>query len=804
MPDRRSRIESTFKNSFPYWVSFILLIWAIRVNEFSQFESPFMDYSWNHFFPGLFYDLWSALISIGILSLFQVVLAVFSERLALWFFHLMALILVAIHAGISQYFLLMQTPLDSSIYFLGWNDLSRIINISNYVNTPVIIIALTGVIVYFSLPLLLKRVTVPSRIILISLLLLSALTAPFSIYTSEDAGKTMMLNNHFSYFVNESITYFRNANYLHQRPKVSSADFKELDPRFLNSSGTFDADYPLLHSLETEGNFADQFNLDPKRPPHIVVIIIESLNSYFVNEQSDMYVGIMPFLSSLAKRSVFFPNTLSTSGRTLNVLPSTMASLPIASDYISPMDLDPFPVQYALPSLLKQHYFSRFYCGVDLSYSNMNGFMNHNQTSYLVRNWETRFKKRDDYYDDGDLFQKSWVDLKKGMTKGKNRLDVFLTYNTHEPFNYPDKSAYGDRVLKFMKNSKLSSWIRTRIDENSEKFGSYTYLDDQLKAYFTEAEKHPEHKNTIYFIVGDHGSELCYFEPASRYHTSLIVYSELLKQPKVSKSVISHLDLPPTIIQLLKPYKSLNLPDQVPFSGSPISITNTFSSDRFFPLKHNNLSLCGMIFGDLFYDRGMLYRFKDDLKTTPVNDPALVRKIQRQMDLYRLMSNYCLKQNQLIPYSIARNYIRVNNLIPFYYLIKRNKQKDFNNGEFIELGKAPSIPQSNNVLQLTFEIEIDGKELTTRRDLPELVYNFIEKKAEGDKVLCYKGIKPVLRKPFRSSGVNKLYYSTIVQLNNFERTEKTVFNYYLYNHAKKELKLKKYTVNIKSDRPSTR
>lgn len=791
-------IQSTIKSTLPYWISYLLLIWIIRISEFIQFESIFIDYSWSYFLQGFFFDFWFALLSITFLLIFQLIIAIFSQKASLFFFHIFSLALVGIQAGISQYFILMQVPLDSSVYFLSWNDLTSVINLANYIDFFTITIVLSGIAIYFTAAHLLKFIRI-KLVYLIPILIIACIASPFSIYYSKIQSKTMSMNNHLNFFVHKSIEHFRSVHLQKNQDLIEPEDFKALDKRFFNNSENLYWDYPFVKETNQNNTFASQFNLNESDPPNVVLILIESLNSYFVDEKSDYFMEIMPFLTSLSKKSLFFPNTLSTGERTLNVLPSTLASLPIAAENTSPMDLDPFPIHYSLPSLLNNTYYSRFYCGVNLDYSNMRGFMNHNKTDYLVGNWEKEFQKMNgEYYHDGDIFKKSWVDLEKNNIKG-NRLDVFLTFNTHEPFLYPNRKEYGKKIKEIMKTSILPAEIKTHIIRNKEKFGAYSYLDDQLKTYFKEAEKKPQHKNTIYLIVGDHGSEICLFEPTSRFHTSLIVYSPLLKKPRVSNAVVSHLDIPPSIVSILKKYPVLKLPDQTPFAGKPLNVSPSFSCDQFFPFKANNLSLSGLMFGDYFLDQGVLYRIKNQLKATPINDPSKLEYLIQQLDLYRKLSTYCFKQNQIIDYSSARNHITIDQLFPFYLMNQSYPDSKFIDDEYIAVGEVPIIPLKNKILDITIEIDIEGKELFSEKDLPPFIYNFYDEMNNEIKHLFYKSVRPKLKMKFNQNGVNTLFYNSRVQLNDFKRTKETIFHFYLLNTNRKKYKISRALITMKSD-----
>lgn len=776
-------------------MSSLIVVWVIRIVEFIQFFNGLLDYSTSYLIQGIFFDFWFVLLTVVFISIIQLPFYFFLKGRAIWVFHILSLSIILIQAGLSQYFVLMQIPLDSSIYFLTWNDLEAVISPKDYIHFSTLLALITGIIFYFYVGKKFKKINLGFTYIFTPLIMCT-LFCSFSVYRSRIPSKTLIINNHFNYFIHESIDYFLN-NINSNEGLIKPDDFKQLNAAFFPFERS-ESDFPLMHSMNEKSDFKDQFNLDKKKPPNIVIILVESLNSYFISDEQKLKIHLMPFLKDLTKKSLFFPNTISTCERTLNVLPATLASLPIAPDNISAMGINPIPIHYSLMSLLKKNYYSRFYCGVDLSFTNMNGFMNFNQTDYLVHNWNKNFKKvNNEFYTDGDVFKQSWLDKKP--VKKKNRLDVFLTFTTHEPFTYPNESKYVQSVTKFVEKSNLEEPEKAHLLKNAKKFGSYTYLDDQLKDYFLKAEKNPEHKNTIYFIVGDHGSELCFFDAISSFHTSLVVYSPLLKSGRISREVVSHLDITPSIINLLKNYPDLNLPDEVPFAGKELVLNGKYASNRYLPIKGNNLKLFGTIYGNYFLKKGTVFKIGKNLDITSIQDTKLTHSIQNQLNLYRKFSTYAYKQNYIIPFEIASDYITIKNLFTLFYSEDKKADKKFENTEFISIGKIPIIPKKSTLLEFYIEIEYDAKNINSTGDLPNFVFNFTDKLKKENNLIYWRGIEPRLKTQLKKNGSTTLIYECNVLLKDVKRDKNTNFDFYLFNPKKKSFRINKCIFQIKSD-----
>ena len=790
--------KNHFRPLFSFWLSTVFLIWIIRAIEFIQFPNALINYSFSYFFQGLFFDLWFICISLFIITIIQFGFALFLKKYAVWIFHAAALSLILIHFGLSQYFILMQMPLDSSIYFLSWNDLTAVINIKNYLDFFTVFCAISGFALYFIIGSKLKSIQPKTKYLTI-ICLLSLAFVSSSIYVSKKPEKTICMNNHVNFFIQESLDYYKNQRNISNDFKLIDINsFAKIDENFF----PFDRDnstFPLMHNLKENPKLNTYFNLKKNNPPNIVIILVESLNSYFVSDEQNIRIEIMPFLKSLSKQSLFFPNTISTCERTLNVLPSTLASLPVASDNILATAINPMPLHFSLPSLLKKHYYSSFYCGVDLSFTNMNGFLNYNQIDYLSNNWDHSFNKiNNEFYSDAEIFRKNQIEKRKQKSK-KNRLDIFLTYNTHEPFNYSNKKEYTKKVKNIINQSNLSHRIKMLVLKNAEKFGSYYYLDDQLKKYFETAKKSADHNNTIYFIVGDHGSELCYFDAISRFHTSLIVYSPLLKNHQISREVVSHLDIVPSIIGLLKQYKQLNLPTYVPFAGKELVINKKYNSDRILPLKGNNLKISGVVNRNYYMDKGQLFSIDKNMNIKPLINDEIQTKYIYQLELYKKFSNYVFNQNQIVPFYHAEKYIHINKSFPFYFFTEKKSEIKFDTNPFINIGEIPVFPSKCSTVNIKIELEISCANLKSQEDLPDFVYGFTDKTKKENNILYYRGIKPKMKTKFSKKGLNSITYHTQIQLKDIPKIKKGLFYYYLYNPLEKRISINSYSIRVETD-----
>jgi phosphoglycerol transferase MdoB-like AlkP superfamily enzyme len=109
-----------------------------------------------------------------------------------------------------------------------------------------------------------------------------------------------------------------------------------------------------------------------------------------------------------------------------------------------------------------------------------------------------------------------------------------MTVSNHRPFTYPD--------------GKIDIPSDAKMRE-----GGVKYTDYALKQFFTMAEKQPWFFNTVFVIVADHcasssgKTEL----PVDKYHIPAMIYAPGFIEAKNVPTVMSQIDLMPTLFGLL-------------------------------------------------------------------------------------------------------------------------------------------------------------------------------------------------------------------------------------------------------------
>ena len=138
---------------------------------------------------------------------------------------------------------------------------------------------------------------------------------------------------------------------------------------------------------------------------------------------------------------------------------------------------------------------------------------------------------------------------------------IIQTAGNHRPFKIPEDS-------KGYKHEDVDKEVLTENGFYSlEEYNGFRFLDHSLGYYFDEAKKEKYFDNTVFLIFGDHGTgngshdrRFGGLSPGP-FHVPFLIYApELIKEKKTIDSVMSELDVMPTLASLMgKPYINTTL-----------------------------------------------------------------------------------------------------------------------------------------------------------------------------------------------------------------------------------------------------
>ncbi|TAJ14767.1 LTA synthase family protein [Marinilabiliaceae bacterium JC017] len=274
---------------------------------------------------------------------------------------------------------------------------------------------------------------------------------------------------------------------------------------------------------------------------NVVVFILESFNrelfgSFNKDIDGGNYKGYTPFLDSLVNESMVFPNTFANGRKSIDAMPSVIASIPslvlpyIVSEYSGNK------INSTASILGEQGYQTAFFHGAHngsmgfQAFANMAGF-----DRYLGK---TEYNNDDDFdgiwgiWDD-KFFQFYASELNKMKEPFYTTL---FSVSSHHPFKVPEEFQG-----KFPKGTLPLHQCAG-------------YTDYSLKKFFESASKMPWFKNTLFVITADHSSRPHYKEyktSVNAFAIPLIFYAPGDSLKGVDDKIAQQIDIMPTVLDYL-------------------------------------------------------------------------------------------------------------------------------------------------------------------------------------------------------------------------------------------------------------
>ena len=285
----------------------------------------------------------------------------------------------------------------------------------------------------------------------------------------------------------------------------------------------------------------------------------------------------------------------------------------------------------------------------------------------------------------------------------------------------------------------------------------------------------------------------------------MVIYSPLLKHAEVNKAVNSQLDIAPSLLSLLKHNYQMSFPEKLPFIGKSFDFSSKFVSNRSLPF----LSMGGknefVLHKNSAFLHGELFQVQPDLKLKKIHNSGLSKKLEKQLQLYDLLSKYCFNKNRIIPpvfyKELSESQPHVDNRFTGdYKLLKEvsDKKAIVSTEEFIGLGKTFALNTNVKRVRIVCEIDQLMGDKDESKHLPRVVANLLNTATK--KQLIWQISDPaILKRSFKKNVHNTMVYVVDINIPAEQKIDKkNEFFYYIYNpnHAKmnfKNCRVKFYT-----------
>ncbi|GAB4510727.1 MAG: LTA synthase family protein [Sulfuricaulis sp.] len=270
-------------------------------------------------------------------------------------------------------------------------------------------------------------------------------------------------------------------------------------------------------------------------PRHVVLITVESLSAEYLGAYGSTR-GLTPRLDEMARHGVQFDRVLATGTRTVRGLEAlSLGTPPVPGQAIVRR---PSNEHLATAGEMLEHmgFAASFVYGGYGYFDNMNAYFAGNDYATHDR---TDFPKESVSFEnvwgvaDEVLFNNA-LSLLDRVETGKKRFFMhIMTTSNHRPYTYPDG--------------------RIDIPSPGGRDGAVKYTDFAIGQFIDQARKHPWFDDTLFVIIADHcaavsgKTEL----PVAKYHIPLILYGPKIVRPSHFSRMISQLDVPPTLFDVL-------------------------------------------------------------------------------------------------------------------------------------------------------------------------------------------------------------------------------------------------------------
>lgn len=605
--------------------------------------------------------------------LLYILLYLLNRKIANSFFTIIAALLCIIQVSLIQYFQTTLVPLGGDLWGYTMADIKQTIGAAGIKTSVIIILIISVAAIVFLLVWLPAKIKVSSPLSYIILLL--ALLSLFFSFASKASGIHMKTEYANSLSLNKS-WFFYTESWKHFFPEENDLDI--YSDNYIGDYGdeapgtsssviaqfkyTDETNYPFLHEDNTEDVISPFLDSSTTRP-NVVILLVEGLGKAFTNEGA--YLGnFTPFIDSLSQHSLYWPNCLSGGGRTFAVLPTLLGSLPFGKNGFASFG-DAMPQHNSLLSLLQFNgYNTSFYYGGDSHFDNMNLFLQKGNINQVndIGSFPAGYSKLPASnagftwgYGDKEMFR--WYFQSHLPQNSQPSASLLLTVATHNPFLVNEEDKYLNRFEQRMNEIKFNDEEKQKARNYKMQYASVLYTDDAIRYFFTEYAKRPDYHNTIFLITGDHQMpELPMSNKIDRYHVPFIVYSPLLKRTATFSSVVSHFDITPSIISLMKHHYKIKAPSLASWIGSGLDTTRSFRNVHAYPLMQTKNDLIDFVMGSNMINDATLFDINNKLELINNNSIDIYNRLKGSFDRFKQKNNAVINGAKLLPDSLYTNY----------------------------------------------------------------------------------------------------------------------------------------------------
>lgn len=644
--------------AFLFWVVIVNFLFRLvelwKLTEFSTLQSGLLDL----ISKGLLFDLLNGFI-FYLPFFFALILIKKQHDKFVYYVNFLYLLLVA---SASNFFVESHSLLDHVVLNYNWNDVVIVLKSAFRISTIGVIITVTSIILVVILIKALQKIKFYSTLMLLFIGVIvgayGAIDNNLFVDGKPDFGNELeygIKHNKISYFVYQLVTHEKSTEQIFEVNDNVDVDVEQVkvfkntyDKKFSASD-----EFPILLEGKVQNSLGKYFSLKEDKPPNVVIVLMESIGRS-VSGKGARLGSFTPFLDSLADHSLYWENCISTCERTFNVIPAVLSSSPHGEYGFCSRGIN-MPLHRSLFSELKNSgYKTSFQYGGNLSFSHMDDYMKMHNVDFVLNNKKFNGGKENKVagswgWTDKEIFKRG-INQKNIDPSDKPTLDVFLTLSSHQPFIVPEDEKYDALFQKrILKNEYKSSKEKKAVIQLKEKMKCVMYTDDAIRGLVNKYKKRPGFNNTIFVFVADHNmGPIPHPNPLNKYHVPLVIYSPLLKSSKRIKSIVSHLDITPSLLSLIGSKYQINERPQS-WLGTALATNTKFEAKYHQAFIKNNSDILEYIDDHYYYNEGTLYEINENLDVKKSINLDKLNEIERKFKAYCYVNSYVTKRDKLLP-----------------------------------------------------------------------------------------------------------------------------------------------------------
>lgn len=578
------------------------------------------------------------------LIIYQIVKLVFPRRAWLVLVSLLG-VLLFFHYPLFLYFAESRNLLGSDAFIYSYTETIQILKTSGMLNmTNIAFCIILIAFLAFSFILFNKTATKKpvSGIVIYCCGLFAFIWEPNQMFTHNSEAAKNAASSKVSYFINSNIKHRLEVN-------------ENILPKWLiqQISEEIDEDYPFLKPENTPDFLGKYFQQSPVTP-NLVIIILEGIGHAYSSDRG--YIGnFTPFLDSLAKKSLYWENSLSSSGRTFAAIPTITGSLPFGHSGF--LEINPQPNNFNLFNILQKNNFETgFYYGGNAGFDNMESFLNTNKGIKIVdqNSFSALYTKLPGSdgeswgYEDQALYKKL---LESNDLSKQPYFKLVLTLSTHNPFSINNYDFYEERYEAHLKKLNLTPEKIKWAIQSKKALVSIISSDHALEQFMEEYSTRSDFGNTVFVITADHASpEIPFQEKINRYHVPLLIYSPLLKTPQAFNNYVSHFDIAPSILAFYRENYQINVPQTVTWIGEGLAATSLGG----YPMMQSKTQLIDYIYRDYHLVDNALFKINAKLNEEVISDEVMKKHVEKHFRIFKEKNRIFYNKKELLPDSVFK------------------------------------------------------------------------------------------------------------------------------------------------------